>query len=64
MRFVVLAFIAFILFSLFSALYFMLKDKGRSTRTVKALTIRVPLSMVLFLLLLAGFKLGFITQRL
>jgi len=64
MRFVVLAFIAFILFSLFSALYFMVKDKGRSTRTVKALTIRVALSIVLFLLLLAGFKLGFITQRL
>ena len=64
MRFVVLIFIAFILFSLFSALYFMLKDKGRSTRTVKALTIRVALSIVLFLLLLASFKLGFITQRL
>ena len=64
MRFVVLVFIAFILFSLFSALYFMLKDRGRSTRTVKALTIRVALSILLFLLLLAGFKLGFITQRL
>jgi len=64
MRFLVLVFVAFILFSLFSALYFMLKDKGRSTRTVKALTIRVALSIVLFLLLLGAFKLGFITQRL
>ena len=41
MRFIVLAFVAFILVSLFSALYFLLKDKGQSTRTVKALTIRV-----------------------
>ncbi len=65
MRFVVLVFIGFILFSLFSALYFLLKDRGRgSTRVVKALTIRVVLSIVLFLLLLAGFKLGFITHRL
>lgn len=64
MRFVVLAFIAFILFSLFSALYFMLKDKGRSTRTVKALTIRVALSIVLFVMLLLAFHFGWITQRL
>ena len=64
MRFVVLVFIAFILFSLFSALYFLMKDKGQSRRTVKALTIRVVLSIVLFVLLLIGFKLGFITQRL
>jgi len=64
MRFVVLVFIGFILFSLFSALYFMVKDKGRSNRAVKALTIRVVLSIVLFVLLLLGFHFGFITQRL
>jgi succinate dehydrogenase/fumarate reductase cytochrome b subunit len=64
MRFVVLAFIGFILFSLFSALYFLLKDKGQSTRTVKALTVRVALSIALFVVLLIGFKTGLITQRL
>jgi hypothetical protein len=64
MRFIVLVFITFILVSLFSALYFLLKDKGTSTRTVKALTVRVVLSIVLFALLLLGFKLGLITQRL
>ena len=64
MRFIVLVFVAFILFSLFSALYFLLKDKGTSTRTVKALTVRVLLSIALFALLLLGFKLGLITQRL
>jgi hypothetical protein len=63
MRFVVLTFIAFIVFSLFSALYFMLKDKGSSTRTVKALTVRVVLSITLFVLLLLGFHFGLITQR-
>jgi hypothetical protein len=64
MRFIVLTFIAFILFSLFSALFFLLKDKGNSTRTAKALTIRVVLSITLFVLLLLGFHFGFITQRL
>jgi hypothetical protein len=64
MRFIVLVFIVFILGSLFSALYFLMKDQGRSTRTVKALTVRVVLSIVLFVLLLLGFKFGLITQRL
>ena len=64
MRFLVFVFIAFILISLFSALYFLLKDKGRSERTVKALTIRVILSIVLFALLMLGYRFGFITQRL
>ena len=63
-RFVVFAFIGFILFSLFSALYFLLKNKGQSTRTVRALSVRVVLSIVLFVLLLIGFKTGLITQRL
>ena len=64
MRFVVLLFIAFILFSLFSALYFVVKDKGRSTRAVRALTVRVALSIALFVLLLLAFHFGFISQRL
>ena len=64
MRYLVLVFIAFILISLSSALYFLLKDKGRSERTVKALTIRVILSIVLFALLMLGYRFGFITQKL
>ncbi|CAD85888.1 MULTISPECIES: twin transmembrane helix small protein [Nitrosomonas] len=41
-----------ILYSLGSALYFMIKDKGDSTRMVKSLTIRVTLSLVLFMLMM------------
>ena len=63
MRLLVLVFVAFILFSLFSALYFLVKDRGRSTRTVKALTIRVVLSIVLFVLLVLSFHFGFIPER-
>ncbi len=64
MRFVVLTFLAFILFSLFSGLYYVWKDRGSSTRAVRALTIRVILSIVLFALLVIGYQLGFFTQKL
>ena len=46
--------IAFILIiaSLGSALVFLMKDKGRSTRTLKALALRVGFSVGLFILIL------------
>ena len=65
MRFIVLIFLAFILMSLFSALYYVWKDRGRkSERAVKALTVRVALSILLFALLMLGYRFGFITHRL
>ena len=64
MRFVVFAFLAFIFISLFSGLYYVWKDRGTSTRAVRALTIRVVLSIVLFALLVLGYQLGFFTHRL
>jgi succinate dehydrogenase hydrophobic anchor subunit len=64
MRFIVLIFLAFILISLFSGLYYVWKDRGQSDRAVKALTVRVILSIVLFALLMIGFRLGFFTGKL
>ena len=64
MRYVVLLFLAIILFSLFSGLYYVWKDRGTSTRAVKALTVRVVLSIVLFLLLVLSYQLGFLTHKL
>jgi hypothetical protein len=64
MRVVVFIFLAFILFSLFSGLYYVWKDKGRSDRAVKALTVRVILSIVLFLMLVIGFQLGLFHHKL
>lgn len=54
--------IAFILIlgSLFSALFFLMRDKGKSNRTVQALAMRVGLSITLFILLLISYKLGWI----
>jgi hypothetical protein len=57
-RYVILAFVVVILGALFSGLFFMVRDQGRSTRTVKALTWRIGLSLALFLLLLAGYYFG------
>ena len=62
MRILALLFIVFILASLASALYYLIKDKGQSDRAVKMLTIRVGLSLTLFILLMGGYYLGIIPQ--
>jgi hypothetical protein len=49
--------------SLGSALFYLVRDKGGSDRTVKSLTIRVGLSLALFLLLMAGYYFGFIPKQ-
>ncbi len=64
MRIIVILFIIVILGSLGSALYYMVKDRGTTERTAKALTVRIALSITLFVLLLLGFHFGLITTRL
>ncbi len=49
--------------SLFSALVFLYKDKGKGERTVRALTWRIGLSLSLFVLLMAGYYFGIITPH-
>ena len=46
--------------SLFSGLFYLYRDRGAGERTARALTVRIGLSIALFLLLLAGFRFGFI----
>jgi hypothetical protein len=62
MKIIVLALVALIFVSLASGLYYLIKDRGTSERTVKALTWRVGLSVALFVLLMAGYYLGFIPK--
>jgi len=50
--------------SLFSAGLFLVKDRGDSERTVRALTFRIILSVCLFALLMLGHYLGLIGERL
>ena len=58
MRYVVIALLLLIVASLGSAVVFMMRDRGNSTRMVKALAIRVGLSLGLFVLLTAGYYFG------
>jgi len=64
MRIIIILFIVVILASLGSALYYMVRDRGTTERTAKALTIRVALSVLLFLILMLGFHFGLINTRL
>ena len=64
MRIIVILFLIAIVGSLASALYFLVSDRGGSNRTVKALALRVGLSLTLFLLLMAGYYFGLIPGKL
>ncbi len=49
-----------ILYSLGSGLIFLVRDEGKTRRTVKALTWRIGLSLLLFLFLFLAFSMGWI----
>jgi hypothetical protein len=57
--FVIIAFIG-ILGSLGSALFYLMRDKGTSNKTVNALTVRISISVALFLFLLFSHWMGWI----
>lgn len=59
MKILVVLVLLAILGSLGSGFFYLMRDKGNSTRTVRALTIRVALSIGLFLFLMAGYYFGF-----
>jgi hypothetical protein len=58
MLYVVIVFFILIFISLGSAMYFLVHDRGRSSRTLMALAIRVALSISLFVLLMASYYFG------
>ena len=55
MKIIAVLFFLFIVYSLASALFYMVKDKGQSTRMLKSLTLRIGLSVVLFIILMTGY---------
>jgi hypothetical protein len=52
-----------IVISMASGLVFLIKDKGRSDRTLKALTLRIVLSIAAFALLMIAYAAGLITPH-
>jgi len=64
MRYLVLAVFVLIILSLASGLYFVFHDRGGSKRAVKALAVRVGLSVGLFLFLMVAYYFGLVPGRL
>jgi len=64
MRYVVITVLLLIVASLASAIFFMMRDRSGSKRMVKALAIRVGLSVALFVFLMAGYYFGWFPDRL
>ena len=60
MKIIVVSILAGIVFMLFSAMRYMVTDKGKGTRTVKALSMRIGISVFLFAVLIALMLLGYI----
>lgn len=63
MRIIILIALAGILLSLGSALVYLVRDKGTTSRTVNALTVRVGISVALFLFILFSYWMGWIQPR-
>jgi hypothetical protein len=61
-RIIVIVALLLIVASLGSALYYLYHDRGRGTRMVKALAIRVALSACLLIFLVISYKLGWIGE--
>lgn len=63
MRIIIVLALAGIVLSLGSALVYLIRDKGKTNRMVNALTIRVGISVALFLFILFSYWMGWIAPR-
>ena len=63
MKILVVGLLFLVVVSLFSGLFFMYRDKGDSKRMLNALTIRVALSVVIFVVLMGSYFFGLIPHR-
>jgi hypothetical protein len=63
MKYLIVVVFLFILYSMGSALFYLSRDKGQSSNTVRFLTVRVVLSVVLFLFIILAMKMGWIVPH-
>ncbi len=59
-KILIVVFLVAIIWNLSAGLYYMMTDKGGSDRTVKALTRRIGLSVLLIVLIIIGIATGII----
>lgn len=62
-RITIIVTLVIIVASLGSALFYLMRDRGDSRRTLNALKLRIGLSIILFLLILLGYFTGVITPN-
>ena len=63
MRILIVVLLFAVVASLFSGLYFVYKDKGSTNRAVISLTIRIALSVLVFVILIASYLFGWVPER-
>ncbi len=62
-KFLIVVVLVAIILSLFSGLFHLVKEEGESKRMVNALTVRIALSVALFILLFIAWYAGLITPH-
>ncbi|VAW40952.1 hypothetical protein MNBD_GAMMA01-328 [hydrothermal vent metagenome] len=60
MKIVIVVVLLFIMYNLAVAMYYMIKDKGQGKNTVRFLTVRIAVSVGLFIVILFALKMGWI----
>jgi hypothetical protein len=60
MKFLIVFLLLCAIASLASGLFFLMRDKGQSDRTVKALTWRIGISVLAFIIIIVGSYFGWI----
>lgn len=63
MNWIILIAFVFIVGSLLSAGFFLVRDKGKSRNVARALTVRIGLSVALFVMILVAYKMGWIQAQ-
>ena len=62
-KIIIVSLLLIILISLGTALFSMMKNEPDSNRTVKALTVRIGLSIALLVMILVGYSMGLIAPH-
>lgn len=63
LKLLLLVLFAAVVLSLFSGLFFLIKDQGKTQRTVNSLFFRVAFSVLIILVLIYGFYTGELTPH-